>query len=196
MTRLILIRHGQTDWSNIKRIQGEVDVPLNAEGLNEARAVASRLSTEKIDAVFSSQLSRSYTTAEEIARSHKVKVKKFKELNELNQGLWQGLLLSEVKKRYKKQYNLWRQDPTLVQPPKGEGIKEAYDRVITFVQKLIDKYPEGAICVVSHEIITGLIICHFKELGLQAIWDHTLKRGAQEVIEVSEDTTYGGQGPT
>jgi len=187
MTRLILVRHGQTDWSNINRIQGEVDIPLNSEGLRQAKSVASQTSGEKIDAIFSSQLSRSYVTAEEIARHQKLKVRRLKELNELNQGLWQGLLLTEVKKRYKKQYNLWRQDPTLVQPPKGESIKEAYDRVITLVQKLIDKFPKKTICVVSHEIITGLIKCHFEGLDLKTMWDFTLKKATKEVIEVEED---------
>lgn len=186
MTRLILVRHGQTDWSNIKRIQGEVDIPLNTDGLREAKTIASELSSERIDAIFSSQLSRCYTTAEEIARHHRLKVKKLKELNELNQGLWQGLLLTEVKKRYKKQYNLWKQDPTLVQPPKGESIKDAYDRVITLTQKLIDKYPKNTLCIVSHEIITGLIKCHFKGLDLKDMWNHTLKKATQETLEVEE----------
>jgi len=186
MTRLIIVRHGQTDWSNTKRIQGEVDVPLNDDGVKEAKTVASQLVSEKIDNVFSSQLSRCYTTADEIARHHNLKVKRLKELNELNQGLWQGLLLREVKKRYKKQYSLWKQDPTLVQPPKGESIKDAYDRVITLIHKLIDKYADSVICIVTHEIITGLIMCHYKELDLKDMWDHTLKRGTKEIIEVEK----------
>lgn len=187
MTRIILVRHGQTDWSNINRIQGEVDIPLNGQGLKEARNIGSKLSSEKIGAVFSSRLSRSYVTAEEIARHHKLKVRRLKELNELNQGLWQGLLLTEVKKRYKRQYKLWRQDPTLVQPPKGESIKDAYDRVITLVQKLIVKYSNNTICVVSHEIITSLIKCHFKGLDLKQLWDPALKKATQEIIEVGEE---------
>ena len=76
MTRLIIVRHGQTDWNNVNRIQGEVDVPLNSEGLKEAKCLASQLSSEKIDVVFSSELSRSYVTAEEVARHHKLKVKR------------------------------------------------------------------------------------------------------------------------
>ena len=59
MTRLILVRHGQTDWNKIHRIQGEVDVPLNSDGLKEARRVSSQLSGEKLDLIFSSRLSRS-----------------------------------------------------------------------------------------------------------------------------------------
>lgn len=184
MTRIILVRHGKTDWSNDNRIQGEVDIPLNDEGLQQVRDVASRLSGEKIEAIFSSQLARSYITAEEIAIHHKLKVRKVKELNEVNQGLWQGLLLSEVKKRYKRQYNLWKQDPTLVQPPKGESIKDAYDRVITLVQKLIDKYSDGTICIVSHEIITGLIKCHFENFDLEDMWSHTLNRAMYEIMEI------------
>ena len=186
MTRIILVRHGQTDWNNVGRIQGEVDVPLNNEGLKQAKGIASQLSVEKIDAIFSSELSRSSMTAEEIARRHKLKVKKLKELNELNQGLWQGLLLEEVKKRYKKQYNLWRLDPTFVQPPKGESIKDVYDRVISLVQKLIDRFYDKTICIVSHEIIMGLIQCHFKGVDLKNIWEFTPKIASWEIIDVEE----------
>jgi len=186
MTKIILVRHGQTDWSNIGRIQGEVDVPLNSRGIEQARELASTLSSEKIKAIFSSQLSRSYATAEEIARPHKLKVKKIKELNELNQGLWQGLLLSEVKKRYKKQYNLWMQDPTLVQPPKGESLKDAYGRAVGAVQKIIDKYPDDTVCIVSHEIISGLIKGHYNNIGIKELWKISLKKAQQEVIEIEK----------
>lgn len=186
MTKIILVRQGQTDWSNIDRIQGEVDVPLNSQGMQQARDLASTLASEKIKAIFSSQLSRSYTTAEEIARPHNLKVKKLKELNELNQGLWQGLLLSEVKKRYKKQYNLWMQDPTLVQPPKGENLKDAYDRAIGTVQRIIDKYPGDTVCIVSHEIISGLIKAHYNHLDIKELWKFSLKKAQQEVIEIEK----------
>jgi broad specificity phosphatase PhoE len=186
MTQLILVRHGKTDWNTTGRIQGEVDIPLNDEGRRQAKEIAFELSTKKIDAVFSSELSRSFTTAEEIAHTHKLKVKKIKELNELNQGLWQGLVLKEVKKRYKKQYNLWRMDPTLVQPPKGEDIKYVYDRVISFIQKLIDKFGDKSICIVTHEIVIGLIKCHFKGIDLKELWNFTLDRGRWEIIELED----------
>jgi broad specificity phosphatase PhoE len=190
MTRLILVRHGKTDWNAINRIQGGVDVPLNAEGLQQARGVAAQLSGEKIDAIFSSELSRSFATAEEIARSYKIKVKRFKELNELNQGLWQGLLVTEVKKRYKRQYNLWKADPTLVQPPKGENIKDVYDRVINLMQRLIDKFPVKTVCIVSHEIIIGLIKCHLRDVDLKNIWDFTLKPASWEIIDVEKSKEW------
>jgi len=186
MTRLVVVRHGQTDWNNINRIQGRVDVPLNEEGLKEARKIGSQLSGEKLDLIFSSELSRSYITAEEIARHHKLKIKKARELNELNQGLWEGLLFSEVKKRYKKQHNLWKMDPTFAQPPKGENVRDVYDRVISLIQKLIDKFPSKTICIVSHEIITGLIKCHFEGLDLKDLWNYTLKKGTWEIIDIDE----------
>ena len=193
MTRLILVRHGETDWNNIDRIQGEVDVPLNSVGLKQAKDITAQLKGERISAIFSSELSRSFVTAEEIGRSHRLKVRRMKELNELNQGLWQGLLLTEVKKRYKKQYNLWRSDPTLVQPPKGESLKDVYDRVISLVQKLVDRFPNKTICIVSHEIIAGLIKCHFSSLDLKELWSFTPKKGTKEIIEISQEMTYGAK---
>lgn len=186
MAKIILVRHGQTDWNNIDRIQGCLDVPLNSEGIKQSKEIASKLSGQRIKAIFSSDLSRSYTTAEEIARHYNLKVKRLKGLNELNQGLWQGLLLSEVKKRYKKQYNLWRMDPTLVQPPQGEDLKEVNTRVTELMQKFINKFKGKTICVVSHEVILGLIKCYFKHMELTNLWAETLERASWEVIEVQD----------
>lgn len=185
MTKLILVRHGETDWNSISRIQGDLDIPLNSQGKKTAERLASELSGEKIDTVCSSALSRSWETAERIAGTRGLKVNRLKELNEVNQGVWQGLLLSEIKKRHKKRFSMWKSQPLSVTPPKGEGMKEAYDRALSCAHKILDRHNEKeTICIVSHEIILTLLKCHFLHNDPQNIWKMVPKAGTWEVIEV------------
>lgn len=184
MTQLVLVRHGQTDWNKTGRIQGGLDIPLNESGQMEAEELAKQLSKINIDAIYSSDLSRSWETAKKIAGYHKVGVKKTKELNELNQGLWQGLLISEVKKRYKKQFNLWNSDPRSIRPPKGETIEEAYKRVTSAIEKIINKHKGQSVCIVSHEIMNTLLKCYLNDLDIEKIWRNLYKQGSWEVIRI------------
>lgn len=184
MTQLILVRHGQTDWNKDRRIQGGLDIPLNKSGKLEAEKLARNLSKLDIDAVYSSTLSRSWETAETIAKYHGLSVKRLPELNELNQGVWQGLLIGEIKKRYKKQYNLWSSNPLSVRPPKGETIDEAYKRVVSAARNVISKHKEQSICVVSHEIINTLLKCYFHDLSVEGLWSNLHKQASWEVIQV------------
>ncbi len=183
MHRLILVLHGRTDWDKMNRIQGSVDVPLSEEGKTDAERIASDLAKVRIDAIYSSFLSRSYETANAIAKVHNLKPKKIKELNEINQGVWQGLCLGDIKKRYKKQYTLWKSSPISAKPPQGESMKEAYDRAVNAVQKILEKHSGSTVCIVSHEIVTTLIKCHFKNENLEDIWKIMPKTGSWEMID-------------
>jgi len=187
MTRLILVCHGQTDWEQANRIQGEVDIPLNVQGRRQAKALAGQLRKMKADAIYSSALSRSYDTAVEIAKPHRLKVKSLNSLNEVNQGLWQGMLVEDAKKKHRKLYSKWESNPLNSKPPKGEGIKEAYDRVITEVGKLLARHKDETICIVSHKPINTLIKCHFLGLDLNKIWELSPMPGTWEILEVESE---------
>lgn len=184
MTQFILVRHGQTDWNKSGRIQGGLDIPLNERGKSEAGKLARQLSKLSINAIYSSSLSRSWETAEKIAKYHGLSVKKLSELNELDQGLWQGLLVNEIKKRHRKQFNLWNSNPLSVRPPKGESIEEAYQRVTNAVHKITAKHKSKNICIVSHEIVNTLLKCFLCDLNIEKIWDKLHKQASYEIIQV------------
>jgi len=188
MTRLILVRHGQTDWNKDGRVQGQLDIPLNTEGKRQIQSIIAGLAhlkgVKSIDALYSSQLSRSWETAEEIGKIFHLKVKRLRELNELNQGIWQGLLVKEIMKRYKKLYNIWRANPLATKPPKGEGIKEARERIITAVQKAVKRHNGRAVCIVTHEIASAIIKGHYKKMDINRIWENLPKNASWEVIEI------------
>jgi len=187
MTKFIIVRSGLTDWNTTNRIQGAVDVPLNEDGKLCAGKLAETLSDQTIDALYSSDLSRSYETAQIIGVRHKLKPKRLKELNELDQGLWQGLCEEDIKKRYKKQYGLWRSSPFSTKPPQGEDMKDAYDRIISAVHKIADKYRNGTICIVCHELVISIIKCHFTGQDASEMWNMRPKTGSWEILEIGEE---------
>lgn len=170
MGKLILVRHGQTNWDKENRLQGSLDIPLNGEGREEAEKIALELSEVKIDAVYSSPTSSSFSTAKMIADKQKLKVKKVRQLTEFNQGVWQGLLLSDIKKRYKKQYNNWKASPASAHPPQGESAREAYDRAVSAMHKIIDKNKGRSVCIVSGGILLSTLRCYLKNMDVDNMW--------------------------
>lgn len=183
MTKVILACNGRTDWNSNGRIQGLLDIPLNAEGYRQAKEVAEELSDMRIDAVYSGALCRTYQTARIIAQPHKLKVKKITAFNDINYGTWQGMLVDDVKKKHKKSYGLWRSRPLYSKPPKGEGIKEVEQRVVSNVEKLVARHKHQILCLVSHPIINTVIKCHFLKQDLNKIWEILPETGSWEILE-------------
>ena len=184
MTKLILVNQSQTDWDSEHRIQGLIDMPLSAKGSRQSRILAEELSDMRIDAVYSSDLLRAYQTAEALVRPHKLKVRRLRALNDINYGLWQGILISEAQKKHKKSYRLWQTNPLCSKPPKGEGIKEAYQRVSVQIEKLAAKHKQQVTCIVSHPAISALIKCHFLKQDLNNLWSVLPEVGTWEILEV------------
>ena len=170
MAQLILVRHGETDWSRQNRVQGTLDIPLNGDGEDEARRISDGLSEFEIHAVYSSPASCSFCTAQEIATSRSLKVKKMNELKELNHGVWQGLLVKDIKKRYKKQYSIWKSSPTSSRPPSGESMRDACDRAVSAMHKIVDRHKDESVCLVSGCMVLSIIKCYLKNVELDKIW--------------------------
>ena len=186
MTKVILVRHGQTAWTSENRIQGWLDIKLNEKGLRQAKRIAKELKRKKIEAVYSSELSRSYETARIIARAHKLKVKKDINLNELNQGKWQGLLVKEARRKYKELYQRWEEEPLSVRPPGGESISDLYERALHVLKEITKKYPKGRVIVVGHKVINTVIKCYSLGINLSNVWKMLPKEAIWEEIEISK----------
>ncbi len=149
--RLLLARHGRTDWNRTFRYQGTTDVPLDGEGRLQARRLGLRLSREPLTRIVSSPLSRAVETASIIASSREGGVDRTlsPELAELDFGRWEGLTVNEVMKKYGDRYRAWRDDPLAVEPPDGESFLDAVERVRKGISPLLEG-PEGTMLVVCH----------------------------------------------
>lgn len=165
MSRLCLVRHGQTDWNLEGRYQGQSDVPLNEQGRIQAQALARELQDSRFAAIYTSDLKRARETAEIIGASVQIPVTLEPRLREINQGEWEGQLVEVIKARY---FKLWQQrdaNPAIVRLPGGETVQEVADRVYAALNEIVGQHPGTSIIIVSHGLALATVIC--KAQGLQ-----------------------------
>jgi probable phosphoglycerate mutase len=149
-TRLLLLRHGQTERSAQRRYSGRADVPLTAIGEQQAAAAARRLSTaDGVAAVVTSPLSRAGRTGRAVADALGLDLVRHEGLLEIDFGAWEGLTFAEAAERDPELHARWLRDPT-VAPPGGESFEDAYHRIDRARRELIATYGGASVVVVSH----------------------------------------------
>ncbi len=150
MTELILIRHGETDWNVQHRFQGQIDVPLNARGHEQARRLAARLRTERIDAIYCSDLIRARQTAAPVADSHGQPAQTVRELREQGFGVLEGLALEEIVAAHPHEWDCWRRHEADYALPGGECVRAFHARVVAALRALEQRCAGGIAAVVTH----------------------------------------------
>lgn len=147
MTRVILVRHGETEWNATKRAQGHADVPLNAAGRAQALDAARELAVFPVDAVYSSDLRRALDTARAIARLHGLEVEAEPGFREIDQGEWTGLTSEEIGSRWPE---LWGPARHHSARPGGESPAQVRRRALAALRRVVEAHPSGTVVVVSH----------------------------------------------
>ncbi len=151
--RLIVVRHGVTDWNREGRFQGHLDPPLADAGRHEAQLVGARLAADselRPARVISSSLTRAIQTAGAIAGAAGVSVEADARLIEIGQGEWEGRTHAELEADDHDRYQAWRHAPGVRQPPGGESIAAASARVAELLGELTSSDGPFPICLVSH----------------------------------------------
>ena len=163
MITLYIVRHGETMHNLENRIQGHTDSPLTLLGIRQAEAAASRLASEKFDAIYSSDLGRAKATAEIIASYHKLPVRTTELLREANLGVSQGLTRDEFAQRYPEAYRLWREDSVKNRPPGAETLEQVIERCGKFIEQVAIDHVDGEnIVVIGHGgSVRGLVCAAF-----------------------------------
>ena len=186
--RIILVRHGETDWNKQGRFQGQIDIPLNQNGKAQAQAASKFLKDVSIQKAFSSSLSRPKETAQIILKEHPgIDISLKDNLIEIGHGQWEGKLESEIKSDWPDLLNMWKSLPEKVQMPDGENIKEVSKRSITGWMEICKslKNDETAL-VVAHDAVNKTILCHLLGLTPSEIWMVKQGNGGITVIDLSE----------
>ena len=159
MLTILLVRSGLTEYDCQGRIQGTLDVPLSAEGRQQADATAEELAGRgvAIDALYTGPCLSAQQTAETLAGRLKLKPKMIKTLHNLDQGLWQGMLFEEVKSKQPRVFRQWQERPETVCPPEGETLREATDRLRAAIAKLAKKHKSGTIALVLSQPLASVL---------------------------------------
>lgn len=155
MSHVVLIRPGCTDFDEQQRIQGALDLPLSVRGRDQTSRLLRELAAVEFDLVYSSPTEPALGTAQELAAAHGVPLKCLDDLENVNQGLWQGLQLEELKRKHPKVYKQWHESPACICPPGGESLTEALARVRKALEKPLKK--KCRLAIVAADPLAGLI---------------------------------------
>jgi broad specificity phosphatase PhoE len=170
MVKVILIRHGETDWNQEQIFRGEIDVPLNQPGLAQARAVREALAEIVIDALYASPLARAFETARVLAEGRNLEVRREEGLSDVDFGLWQGLPKEKVKKDCPDLYSTWLTEPQLVTFPRGETLLKVQQRAMVALERIMDRNPGKTVALVSHRVVNKVMLCGVLGLDLSRFW--------------------------
>ncbi len=171
MTRVILVRHGQTEWNRVERFRGRADVPLNEVGLAQAQSTGRRVAAEwQPSAVYSSPLSRAVRTAEAIAGHFGLPVQVHPSLADIDYGQWQGLTPEEARVRWSEMVDAWYNAPQRAQIPGGETLAELRERALATVEELCGRHAGETIVLVGHTVINRIILLGVLGLASERFW--------------------------
>ena len=186
--RIILVRHGETDWNKQGRFQGQIDIPLNQNGKDQAKAASEFLKNISIQKAYSSSLSRPKETAQIILKEHPgIEISLKDSLKEIGHGKWEGKLESEINSDWPDLLKTWKNFPEKVQMPEGENIKEVSTRSIAgWIEICNDLKNDETGLVVAHDAVNKTILCHLLGLTPSEIWMIKQGNGGITVIDISE----------
>ncbi|MCX5799686.1 MAG: histidine phosphatase family protein [Proteobacteria bacterium] len=188
MTRLFLIRHGETIDTETKKIyKGTLDIPLSRKGMSRMKNASKFLSKFNIDFIYTSALSRSIESGQIIAKPHNLDIEVASAFNEIHFGLWEGLTFEEINKQYPKELELWLKDPQIYSPPQGEPLTDAQKRIAGGFEEKIRKHDGQTIAIVAHGGTIRIIICVVLSLKLSQIFKIAQDYGCINIIDIYEN---------
>jgi alpha-ribazole phosphatase len=180
-TRLLLIRHGETDWTKKKRYCGSNDIPLNAVGRKQAARLEKKVRGEKIDSVYCSDLRRASGFAGIAFKGREIIP--HAGLREMNFGIFEGLTHDQLGKKFPRLYSAWLKRFGSVTPPDAERFVSFRMRVRKTFKEIIAKNKGKTCAVVSHG---GVMMVMFADIvGKKKIWEFLPSLGSLSTIEIT-----------
>ncbi len=187
MTRLYLVRHGETEWNKAKRTQGSTDTHLTSSGMWQAERVAERLEKEKISFLYSSDLKRAYCTARAVGDRLGLEVITSPDFREMNLGKWEGKTIEDIKNEFQEVYTTWRSRPHEAVIPGGEKLVMVQERALKGVYGIVKRHPGEKIALVSHGILIKTLVFGLLDIDLVFFRRIRIDNGAVSIIDFKEE---------
>ncbi|HEV3138270.1 MAG TPA: histidine phosphatase family protein [Pirellulales bacterium] len=184
MVQIVLIRPGSTDYDNQGRIQGTLDIPLNEQGTQEVQRLIDAIRPLGITTIYCGPCQSACQTASAIAEALGVKLKKLDPLKNIDHGLWQGMLIDDVKRKQPKVYRQLQEQPEIICPPEGEMLSEAQERVQTALAKILKKHKEGTLGLVVPEPLASVVLGYLSQSEIGDLWTGASVCGKWEVVSL------------
>lgn len=188
MTKMVLVRHGQTDWNIEGKWQGHSDIPLNMTGVEQAAQAAESLKNENIDQIYSSDLSRALETARTINQHHSKPIVLDERLREQNLGRWEGLFHKDIHKIFPEEWEAFRKDPGGTQIDGGESVGQLSDRVCEVFTEIAEKHANESVLVVAHGLALAVFLCHIQGKPLEEAYKLIVENAKPVFLEWNGET--------
>ena len=203
VTKIYLIRHGETEDADARRYKGHIDVPLSDNGIEQIKRLSEFLSAAEpqcrsavgarcprpdsdgaaLKAVYCSGLSRAVKSAEIIAVPFGLKPVIVEGLKERNFGIWEGMTFDEIQGKYPEAFNAWAENPLRFSPMQGESTIEISERALDAFNEIISRHNGESIAIVAHGGINRVILCELLGMPLENIFRIEQDYAALNVIE-------------
>jgi broad specificity phosphatase PhoE len=184
MTRLILIRHGETDYTTQRRYCGISNPTLNNKGKQQAQAIAERLKIFKIDKIYSSDLKRACQTSKILFKNRKFE--KLSDFREINFGIFEKLTYEEIMEQHSEPYQKWIDNPLENKIPQGEGLSELNQRVNEKLSAVISENKNKTVAIVTHGGPIRIILCEVLKYHLKNFFEIKQNINALNIIDYDD----------
>lgn len=180
------MRHAESTWNLTGRYQGRIDTELSEQGQEQARLLAESLGSIHLDAIYSSPLRRALHTAIAIGLPQNLDIQIESDLTEIDHGAWNGLLRSEVEKRYGPLLQQWLVSPSKVRMPRGESLGDVSVRANRSLVRILKVYPEGTAVICSHNAVLKVIIAASIGIDLDRFWVMGIDNASVSILEFGD----------
>ena len=188
MIFFILIRHGDTLWTQEKRYQGRTDIPLSALGRKKMVALERNIRRADVDVIYTSSLGRAKESGRILAGSRRIKVKEDKRLDEISFGRWEGKTGQELWDAKDPVYKKWMES-RWVAAPGGESIPALRQRVKDFLTDCVSQYENKAVVIVSHGGTIRMMLIELLNLSLRYMFSFRIEPASVTVLKYHPPTT-------
>lgn len=185
MARLLLVRHGLTEFNEDRRFMGHSDIELSAAGRRQAERLRDYLAGEKIDAVYSSDLKRTMEMAEIICEGRGLEIIACPELRECNYGTCEGLTFNEINDSYPHVAEKCINFTLDLEFPEGEHFKDFFERTSRFIERLKEHGPSDTVLVSSHNGPLKILLCRLLEIGDEHWWQLRIDNSSLSIMTTS-----------
>lgn len=190
-SRLILLRHGETEFNHGGQWQGSGSDPaLNDRGWSQAREAAERLAAERPVALYASPLLRCRQTASIVAERMSLELRIDPDLREMNHGHWEGKTREEILEEWKSEFCRFEADPVSVRRPGGESYGDLADRLWPALERIAGRHPGEIALVVTHGGPIRLVLSLVLDLSLEQREEYGVGNGEWVAVELRKAKTW------
>lgn len=190
VTKIILVRHGETQGNREGLFRGQADFPLNENGLRQAHELAQALKGYRLEVVYSSPLSRARVTAELIAKPHNLKVEIEPGFNNIRLGIWEGRPKAEIEKESPQLWRLWTTEPERLQLPDAETLKDVQVRAFSAIERIAHENSGQTLAVVTHRAVLKPLLARALGIPEPYFWKLHLDTGSYSILEHTPERGY------